>query len=73
MFYDCCTFNGSSGSPVLKVVEGKLQVVAVHRGALHGTFYNLATFFSDVFSYLRFDDKKGVILKVTTTVYCSSV
>ena len=69
MFYDCCTFNGSSGSPVLKVVEGKLQVVAIHRGFLHGTFYNLATLFSDLFSHLHFDDKKGVIKSYH---YCSA-
>ena len=62
MFYDCYTFNGSSGSPVVKVVDGKLQVVAIHRGVLHKAYYNMASCFSDVFSYLRFDDKKGLII-----------
>lgn len=32
MYYQCDTYNGSSGSPVMKVVNRKLQVVALHRG-----------------------------------------
>ena len=31
VFYGCATYNGSSGSPVLKVVDGALRVVALHR------------------------------------------
>ena len=71
MFYDCCTFNGSSGSPVVKVVGGKLQVVAIHRGGLHGTYYNLSTLLSDVFSHVCFDAKKGVMIN-KLPLYCSS-
>ena len=61
MFYDCRTFNGSSGSPVVKVVDGKLQVVAIHRGILDSTYYNCSTLFSAVFSHLHFDDKEGLV------------
>ena len=60
MFYDCCTCGGSSGSPVLKVVDGKLRVVAIHRAYLRGTCYNSATLFSAIFSHAEFDDKKGM-------------
>ena len=68
MFYDCRTFNGSSGSPVVKVVDGKLRVMAIHRGILQGTYYNLATVFSDVFSHVHSDDKKGVITSYHYTI-----
>ena len=61
MFYDCKTFSASSGSPVLKEVDGKLQVVAIHRGFLNGTYYNLSTRFSDVLNYVGSNDKKGLI------------
>ena len=61
IFYDCHTFGGSSGSPVVKVIDGKLQVVAIHRAVLQNTYYNCATLFSAVFSHARFDDKEGLI------------
>ena len=61
MLYDCKTFHASSGSPVLKVVDGKLQVVAIHRGFLHGTYYNLSSRFSDVLNYISSTDNKGLI------------
>ena len=57
LFYDCRTLNGSSGCPVVKVADGKLQVVAIHRGLLQGTFYNCSTSFTDVFSHIN--DKEG--------------
>ena len=33
VYYGCKTLKGSSGSPILKVVDGKLRVVAIHNGA----------------------------------------
>lgn len=60
MFYDCRTFNGSSGSPVVKEVNGKLHVVGIHRFSLKGVYYNCATLFSAVFSHAHFDDKEGI-------------
>ena len=61
MLYDCKTFNGSSGSPVLKEVNGELQVVGIHRGILNETYYNISTLFSEVYKYVNSDDKKGLI------------
>ena len=71
MFYDCCTFNGSSGSPVAKVVGGKLQVVAVHRGLIQTTYYNCSTLFASIFSHVGFDDKEGLVtLVLLLASYC---
>ena len=59
MLYDCKTFEASSGSPVLKEVNGKLQVVGIHRGPLRETYYNSSTHFSDILNYIDSNDKKG--------------
>ena len=64
VLYDCCTFNGSSGSPVVKVVDGKLQVMAIHRGLIHTTYYNCSTLFASVYSHVGFDDKEGLVTLV---------
>ena len=32
LYYQCTTEKGSSGSPVLKEVDGELKIVALHRG-----------------------------------------
>ena len=32
LLYECTTEIGSSGSPVLKEVDGDLKIVALHRG-----------------------------------------
>ena len=71
MLYDCCTFNGSSGSPVVKVVDGKLQVVAVHRGVIRTMYYNFSTLFTSIFSHVGFDNKEGLVtLVLHLASYC---
>lgn len=58
MFYGCATCGGSSGSPVLKVVDGELRVVAVHRGYLQG-FLNFGTCFSAILSHASLINEEG--------------
>ena len=36
LYYKCTTEKGSSGSPVLKEVDGELKIVALHRGTTDG-------------------------------------
>ena len=38
LLYQCTTEEGSSGSPVLKEVQGDLKVVALHRGGRNGSY-----------------------------------
>ena len=58
MFYGCATCQGSSGSPVLKIVDGGFRVVAVHRGHLKG-FLNFGTRFSTILSRSSLIDEEG--------------
>lgn len=52
LYYQCTTEKGSSGSPVLKEVEGELKIVALHRGAKGGDHhhpgYNCGTLIQEI-------------------------
>ena len=58
MLYDCQTYGGSSGSPVVKVVNGKLQVVGVHRGVIENT-YNCGSLLTAILSHKCFGGDGG--------------
>jgi len=44
LLYQCSTEHGSSGSPVLKEVQGDLKVVALHRGGRDASLSNMLGF-----------------------------
>ena len=50
VYYQCETHNGSSGSPVMKVVNGTLQVVALHRGC-EKKYLNYGSLFAAVLKH----------------------
>ena len=50
VFYHCDTSGGSSGSPVLKVVNEKLQVVGLHR-ACQKKHLNYGSLFASVLQH----------------------
>ena len=56
LLYQCTTDNGSSGSPVLKEVDGEWKVVALHRGGndAHGKWlgYNCGTLIQHILNHL---------------------
>ena len=58
VFYGCATCEGSSGSPVLKVVDGKLKVVALHRACGEKNL-NYGSLFSAVLSHAHLIDGDG--------------
>jgi len=58
VFYGCVTYKGSSGSPVLKIVDEKLRVVAVHR-ACQKKYLNYGTEFSAILSHATLIDEEG--------------
>ena len=57
LLYQCTTDLGSSGSPVVKEVDGELKVVALHRGGKeasdrwHG--YNCGTLIREILNHLN--------------------
>jgi len=56
LLYQCTTDNGSSGSPVLKEVNGELKIVALHRGGREtgGDWlgYNCGTLIKEMLNHL---------------------
>ena len=58
LLYDCETYGGSSGSPVVKVVNGKLQVVGLHRGIIENK-YNFGSLLTAILSHWYFGDDGG--------------
>ena len=58
VFYGCATYKGSSGSPVLKVVDGTLKVVALHRGC-QAKYLNYGSLFSEVLFHAAGRDSAG--------------
>lgn len=52
LYYQCTTEKGSSGSPVLKEVDGDLKIVAIHRGTRDGSQdqpgYNCGTLIREI-------------------------
>ena len=58
MFYGCATYKGSSGSPVLKVVDGTLKVVALNRGC-QAKYLNYGSLFSEVLFHASERDSAG--------------
>ena len=52
LYYRCTTEKGSSGSPVLKEVDGDLKIVALHRGTRDGDHdhpgYNCGTLIQEI-------------------------
>ena len=58
LLYDCETYGGSSGSPVVKVVNGKLQVVGMHCGVLEYK-YNFGLLFTAILSHQHFGNDGG--------------
>ena len=59
-FYDSSTFNGSSGSPVVKVVDGKLQVVGLHRFRAINEKCRAGTIFGEILRHACFIDGEGM-------------
>ena len=58
VYYGCSTCKGSSGSSVLKVVDGKLRVVALHC-ASQEKYLNYGSLFSAVLSHASLIDGNG--------------
>ena len=60
MIYRSGTDEGSSGSPVLKEVGGKLVIVALHKGGHDNApgklGYNYGILFSEILKWIRNDD-----------------
>ena len=62
MVYRCGTDPGSSGGPILKVVNKDLVIVGLHRGGLEDNWdtkgsrgYNYGTHFSDIIESIQED------------------
>ena len=57
LLYQCTTDLGSSGSPVLKEVDGELKVVALHRGGREANVnwlgYNCGTLMREILNHLN--------------------
>ena len=57
LLYQCTTDLGSSGSPVLKEVDGELKVVALHRGGRETgdswVGYNCGTLIQEILNHLQ--------------------
>ena len=57
LLYQCTTDYGSSGSPVLKEVDGDLMVVALHRGGRDSgnswLGYNCGTLVQEILNHLH--------------------
>ncbi|XP_065890663.1 uncharacterized protein [Dysidea avara] len=60
-FYDCSTFSGSSGSPVVKVVNGKLKVVALHRFRTINEKSRAGSIFTEILRHACFIDEEVTI------------
>ena len=58
MFYGCATYKGSSGSPVMKVVDRTLRVVALHRGC-QAKYLNYGSLFSEVLFHAAGKESTG--------------
>ena len=57
LLYECTTEMGSSGSPVLKEVDGDLKIVALHRGGKDKQWnsdgYNCGTLIQQIVNHLN--------------------
>ncbi|XP_065900703.1 uncharacterized protein [Dysidea avara] len=57
LLYECTTDMGSSGSPVLKEVDGDLKIVALHRGGEYKQWnsdrYNCGTLIQEIVNHLN--------------------
>jgi len=62
-FYDASTFKGSSGSPVVNVVEGKLQVVAIHRFRAISQKCRAGSILTEILCHACFVKDEGIHLK----------
>jgi len=68
-FYDSSTFNGSSGSPVVKVVEGKLQVVALHRFRTINQKCRAGSILTEILRHACFIEEEGTSCVVQSEQY----
>ena len=66
MYYGCATYEGSSGSPVLKIVDGKLRVVALHRASVQEKNLHYGSLFSSILDHAFLVEGK-YIFKYSTT------
>ena len=53
LFYSCDTDGGSSGAPVLKVVNKELRVIALHRGSWQDVKFNFGTLITDIVHHVK--------------------
>ena len=53
LFYSCDTDGGSSGAPVFKVANKRLQVLALHRGSWEGVKFNFGTLITEVLRHAK--------------------
>lgn len=63
IYHGCETFQGSSGSPILKVVNGNLRVVALHRGGVTANL-KYGTDFKAVLHHTKLVDGEGNWLQI---------
>ena len=55
LFYGCGTDCGSSGAPVFKVVNGQIQLIALHRGRWVGNRLKFGTLITKVLDHVKYD------------------
>ena len=67
--YKSGTDHGSSGAPVLKVIDGEFEIVALHKG--YKSAYNYGNLFSEILKHIR--QKKSVCyFSVLCTYVCTA-